>query len=151
MFAVVTVSAHWLREHWIQLKKDGYLRLALSSWDDGDALAPSDLGAHPACVKEHASVQLGPALVQTDGRIQILLEPLGGSKVARQFQRPGWHALSPTCSKIWMKSRDRSEVCMADVQPELNTRRKGILESTILQDKTVLLSGLGLGRGARSY
>jgi molybdopterin/thiamine biosynthesis adenylyltransferase len=37
------------------------------------------------------------------------------------------------------------DICFADVQPELATRRAGILESTILQDKTVLFIGVGTG------
>jgi molybdopterin/thiamine biosynthesis adenylyltransferase len=38
-----------------------------------------------------------------------------------------------------------ADVCFADVQPELETRRAGILESTVLAGKTVLCIGLGTG------
>src|SRR5439155_20202598 len=40
---------------------------------------------------------------------------------------------------------DPFNVRFADIQPELETRRSGILETTVLKDKTVLLIGLGTG------
>src|SRR4029078_6891090 len=43
------------------------------------------------------------------------------------------------------KSKERNVVVFADVQPELSTRRKGILETTVLNDASVLLIGLGTG------
>ena len=38
-----------------------------------------------------------------------------------------------------------SDVVFADVEPQLALRRSGILETTILKDKTVLCIGLGTG------
>jgi len=43
MFGVVTISSAWLRERWPELKKAGFLPVAFSSWDDGDALTQSEL------------------------------------------------------------------------------------------------------------
>ena len=47
MFAVATLSSRWLREHWPELKRDGSIAVALSSWDGGDALTQRDLGVQP--------------------------------------------------------------------------------------------------------
>jgi hypothetical protein len=48
MFAVVTLSSDWLREHWQQLVRDGWIDLSLSSWDDGDALTHAELCVQPS-------------------------------------------------------------------------------------------------------
>jgi hypothetical protein len=34
MFAALTLSTAWLRDHWDNLARDGYAPLSLSSWDD---------------------------------------------------------------------------------------------------------------------
>src|SRR5437879_2478105 len=43
MFAVVTLSSRWLREHWQQVKRDGCMPLTLSAWDNGDARTQIEL------------------------------------------------------------------------------------------------------------
>ncbi len=43
MFGVVTVSSAWLRGKWPELNKAGFLPVAFSSWDNGDALTQSEL------------------------------------------------------------------------------------------------------------
>src|SRR5258708_21609892 len=59
MFAVVTLSSRWLRDHWPQIPQDGCICVALSSWDDGDALTQSDLGVQPSPALDGAAVLFG--------------------------------------------------------------------------------------------
>jgi hypothetical protein len=42
-------------------------------------------------------------------------------------------------------AKDRREVVFADIEPQLDLRRAGILETTILKDRIVLCIGLGTG------
>ena len=62
------------------------------------------------------------------------------------FASPDSSLYSATCWRTPDGGAKQSiDVSFADVRPELATRRSGILESTILQDKTVLFIGLGTG------
>jgi molybdopterin/thiamine biosynthesis adenylyltransferase len=143
MFAVVTLSSEWLRKQWPQIEKDGKIAVRFSSWDNGDAFTQTDLGPLPSAkivegvlsLREEAGASGGSAPTVTLGvsepspnDLAVFVAPNGISYRAAAVQggRP-------------------AEVAFADVQPELATRRSGILETTILRDKSVLLLGVGTG------
>jgi molybdopterin/thiamine biosynthesis adenylyltransferase len=147
MFAVVTLSSDWLRHRWAQITQDRRLSIVLSSWDDGDALTQSDLGVQPSTSLQKAVLLLGDRVnPPKEAQLWIALTPVHHSNnEAPIFVAPdgsshnafGWRLLDGTKESI--------DVCFADVQPELATRRSGVLESTILQDKSVLFIGVGTG------
>src|SRR2546425_6999207 len=58
MFAALTLSTAWLREHWDNLAQDGYAPLSLNSWDDGDALTHAALGVIPAAASAAGCITL---------------------------------------------------------------------------------------------
>src|ERR1019366_9114049 len=147
MFAVVTLSSRWLRDHWQDIARDGWINLTLSSWDNGDALTQSDLCIQPSCSSDEATVLLGDKISPPTGiQVHIILEQTNGpASGAAIFAAPDGSLHRATCWKLVDGTKQSIDVCFADVQPELATRRSGILESTILQDKTVLFIGLGTG------
>lgn len=147
MFAVMTLSSSWLREHWPQVTSDGWLPVALSSWDQGDALTQADLGPQPSPCSEQAAILLTDQIsVPAEIRLRIRLMPADGpSPDAATFMAPDGSFHHATCRKVVDGSEHSIEVHFADVDPELATRRAGILESTILSDKTVLCIGVGTG------
>jgi hypothetical protein len=61
------------------------------------------------------------------------------------FAAPDGSLNRATCWRGADARKEELDVYFADVQPELATRRAGILESTVLQDKTALFIGLGTG------
>jgi molybdopterin/thiamine biosynthesis adenylyltransferase len=143
MFGVVTLSSEWLRGKWPDLKKAGSMPVTFSSWDDGDALTQSEL-----------CIQASPAAAQGTLLLSEADEPEGGLVIRlRATERPA-HAqdvfVSPDGARFsgQVIGRDEGtsdEVVFADVEPQLALRRAGILETTILKDKTVLFIGLGTG------
>lgn len=147
MFAVVTLSSRWMREHWAQIKKDGAAWVTLSKWDDGDALTQSDLGVQPSCDQDSAVVSFvreGNPLAGVS--IVVVLTPAADSKDDRAtFVAPDGSRYRAECWREVGDHREAIEACFADVQSELATRRSGILETTVLQDKTALIVGLGTG------
>lgn len=145
MFAVVTLSSQWMRDHWTDIQH-GALAVTLSKWDGGDALTQSDLGVQPSCDREIASVLLeGQAELLSAGSIEIVLAPEAGRSDAATFVAPDGSRYRASCWREADGGREAIDVSFADVQPDLATRRSGILETNILRDKTVLLVGLGTG------
>ncbi len=147
MFAVATLSSRWLREKWPEFKKDGSVAVPLSSWDDGDALTQSDLGVQPSGSIVEALVVLGDETKPLNGiNLRIDLRPGDGSKPdVSTFAAPdgSWHRA--VAQRMHNGKEESIDVWFADVQPELATRRSGILETNVLEDKTVLVLGVGTG------
>ncbi len=144
MFAVATLSSAWLRENWTQLARDGSILTSLSSWDGGDALTHSVLGVQPSPIVEEGVIFLDGAASPATDSLRIKLSPAAtGSKTA--FAAPDGKSYDAICARIRTGEEEKIDVFFADVQPELATRRSGILESTVLHDKGVLIIGLGTG------
>ena len=143
MFAVATVSSGWLRQNWHRLLADGSVQCRFSSWDDGDALTQCELGPLPSATVVQGAIALAGRSVSADSTtFRIDLRPIEKSEAGpSDFVAPD--------GSSYRASGNRSEqsisTVFADVQPELSTRRSGILETTILADKSVLFIGLGTG------
>jgi molybdopterin/thiamine biosynthesis adenylyltransferase len=143
MFAVVTLSSEWLRGQWPQVEKDGKIAVRFSSWDDGDAFTQVDLGPLPSAAIVEGVVSLREGTGAASGAAppvtQAVCEPSPNDLAV--FVAP--NGISHRAAAV--QGGRRAEVAFADVQPELATRRSGILESTILRDKSVLCLGAGTG------
>ena len=143
MFAIATVSSAWLRQNWTQLHANGRLSCEFSLWDDGDALTQCELGPIPSASVVQGAIVLSGRGFSADGtRLRIELEPIENAIAnALDFMAPDGCAY-----RAWgTRSEQSLTTVFADVQPELATRRSGILETTILADKSVLFIGLGTG------
>lgn len=146
MFGIVTLSSEWIREKWPELKSAGFLPVTFSSWDDGDALTQSELcvQASPATVR--GALLLGRAQRKDVDELTIVLEPTDGATSAQDlFVSP---EAAVYCGRVLNEAQQNSaspDVVFADIESQLALRRSGILETTILKDKTVLCIGLGTG------
>jgi molybdopterin/thiamine biosynthesis adenylyltransferase len=149
MFAVVTLSSDWLRAHWQELVCGGWIELVLSSWDDGDALTHTELCVQPSCATLHARLLLhehADVALSTPADVRVVLQRTEAQAAqSSTFAAPDGSFHRATCRRGADSKKEELDVHFADVQPELATRRAGILESTVLQDKTVLFIGLGTG------
>jgi len=145
MFAVVTLSSQWMRDRWSDIQH-GALAVTLSKWDGGDALTQADLGVQPSCDRETGTILLeGQAKEPAAGSIEIVLARGTGPADAATFVAPDGSGYRASCWREADGGREAIDVSFVDVQPELATRRSGILETNILRDRTVLLVGLGTG------
>jgi molybdopterin/thiamine biosynthesis adenylyltransferase len=147
MFAVLTLSTRSLLNRWSELTREGCVFVTLSSWDDGDAFTQSDLGIRSAPSLARAAVLVGDRRNSpADMQAYVLLTPTDGSKLdAATIAAPDGSYHRASAWRLVNGTEEPVDVCFADVQPELATRRSGILESTILRDKTVLVVGVGTG------
>jgi molybdopterin/thiamine biosynthesis adenylyltransferase len=148
MFAVMTLSAAWLRQNWPQILREGHISCSLSCWDDGDALTQRELGTQPSCIMVPGAIVIAGRNHTSDAAaLRTLLDPIDKASVKNtsHFVAPDGSAYQATAFRKSNESDESIPVMFADIQPELATRRSGILESTILADKSVLCIGLGTG------
>lgn len=146
MFAVVTLSSGWLREKWPDLTRTGSLPVGFSSWDDGDALTHLELCIQDSGTQAPATLVLGQQSRQPTEEMVIAIvptdKPIHRSDV---FVSPDNVAYGAELIKRGTAAVDGHEVVFADIEPQLDLRRAGILETTILKDRAVLCIGLGTG------
>jgi molybdopterin/thiamine biosynthesis adenylyltransferase len=146
MFSVVTLSAEWLRERWPELKKAGLLPVTFSSWDEGDALTQSELCVQPSPTIVEGSLLLGQQPMDKGAQLAILFEPTDGATSKPDvFVSPEGGVYRAKVLPQAGQSAGPPDIEFADIEPQLALRRMGILETTILKDKTVLCIGLGTG------
>ncbi|MGD9902809.1 MAG: ThiF family adenylyltransferase [Vicinamibacterales bacterium] len=142
MFAEITLSSRWLRENWEEIKS-GQAKASFSRWDDGDALTHTVLGVQPSPFTETAAVVLDPATAAADVSTNIVFSETGDARTDTSiFVAPDGRRFRASGTQ---PGGARFDVRFVDIQPELETRRSGVLETTILKDTTVLLIGLGTG------
>jgi len=147
MFAVVTLSSRWLREQWPLITRDRIVSAMFSSWDDGDAFTQCCLGVQPSPSVIEGAVLLGDGAVTPDGtQLRVLFTPVEGSSFdPSTFAAPDGSAHHAAAWRTVNNTDEAVTAVFADVQPELATRRSGILETSVLSDKSVLCIGLGTG------
>jgi molybdopterin/thiamine biosynthesis adenylyltransferase len=147
MFAVATLASAWLRQQWPHVLREGGVSCPFSAWDDGDALTQCELGPLPATTIVQATVSLAGREFTSEGTgFRVLLNPIEKASIdPAEFVAPDGSAYRATAFWIPNEFGQPISTVFADVQPELATRRSGILETTILADKSVLCIGLGTG------
>lgn len=145
MFAVATLSSQWLRARWNDFTRDSTLTVRFSSWDDGEALTQQELGPLPAAsLVEGTLSTAGKAASATKTPLLLVLNPAK----ADDSDPAVFIAPDGSAYRVSAQVNDDAEpvsVVFADVQPTLATRRVGILETTILADKSVACIGVGTG------
>jgi molybdopterin/thiamine biosynthesis adenylyltransferase len=145
MFGTITLSSDWLRDNWQKLRDNGSIQVHFSSWDGGDALTQSALCVTPSANSIETALFFAEENAKKYDGLALFLKTSPTSAL-----RPD-NFTSPTGDlygcRVWGgKNVDESvEVIFADVKPQLELRRAGIIEATILKDKTVLCIGLGTG------
>ena len=148
MFAVATLSARWLTEHWGDLTEAGVVSIRFSSWDKGDALTQFELGPLPAASLVEGVVTAKTESLPANAGVHIVLHPGEGPAPSNStFVAPDGSPHHAT-ARLRKDGKDEVlEVHFVDLQPELALRRHSLLETQVLQNKTVLVIGLGTGGG----
>jgi molybdopterin/thiamine biosynthesis adenylyltransferase len=147
MFAVVTMSTQWLNDNWGAIARERTMPIRFSSWDDGDAYTHCELGVLRAPAIVDAMILLGEGTPPVDSaKLRIVVAP-GKGPVSENstFVAPDG-SVHHAAAFLGGEGGDQLlEIAFADVQPELAMRRSGLLETNVLNDKTVLIVGLGTG------
>lgn len=146
MFGVVTLSAEWLRAKWPDLVATRSLPVDFSSWDEGDALTQVELCVQASASGAQARLVMDQGQAEPAAEMTIVLAPTDNpTSRSNVFVAPGGVAYRAEVIEPGEAAAGRREVVFADIEPQLDLRRAGILETTILKDKVVLCIGLGTG------
>jgi len=146
MFGVVTLSSAWLRDKWPNLTTLGSLPVDFSSWDDGDALTQLALCVQGSGTRASAMLVFGEQQAQPGYGLVISIVPTDKPTHRPDvFVSPDNIAYRAQVTEVVGPATGRREVVFADIEPQLDLRRAGILETTVLKDRTVLCVGLGTG------
>jgi molybdopterin/thiamine biosynthesis adenylyltransferase len=149
MFAVATLSTRWLADQWAAVIRDHIVPIRFSSWDEGDALTQFELGPLPASSVVEGVVLLGEKTAPPVGaKLRIVLHPGKGpvSEGSRFVAPDGSIHYAETLRHI--DGKDESlDTDFVDLQPEFAIRRSSLLETHVLEDKTILCVGVGTGGG----
>jgi hypothetical protein len=73
MFATVTLSSDWLREHWQKLKDNGSVPVQFSSWDGGDALTQNALCVTPSPTSVDSVLFFGKEAARDFDKLAVFL------------------------------------------------------------------------------
>ena len=145
MFAVATLSSGWLRQNWAHLIAEGGLVCRFSSWDGGDAFTQFELGPLPSTTVVGAIIAFAGRPVSVNGatfHVELNPIPKAGANPS-EFVAPDGSAYR--ASATMGQAATALSAVFVDIQPELSTRRAGILETSVLADKSILFIGLGTG------
>ena len=145
MFAAITLSANWLRQNWSRLQDAKSVAVTFSSWDEADALTHDALCviASPDAVESMLFLEEGNVMAY-DKLAVVLKATQSSASRLDNFPAPNGEVYAAVA---WDGSKldEATEIFFADVEPQLAIRRAGILETSVLKDKTVLIIGLGTG------
>jgi molybdopterin/thiamine biosynthesis adenylyltransferase len=147
MFAEATLSSRWLHEQWPQIVRDGMAPIRFSSWDRGDALTQCDLGPLSGSSVVDGAVFMGEsALRSSRAEVHVVFTKTDVSvEDPSTFVAPDGSVYT---AKGWLNVNGSDEpinITVVDVQPALAARRASILETSVLNDKSVLCFGVGTG------
>lgn len=146
MFATLTVSAEWLSERWTDISSGKAVEAELSSWDGGDALTHCKLGVQPSAERVTCKIGLSAAVTPPGSGLFATVERTeAGDRDKSVFVAPDKTRYRLRVSNGKRGASDQIDVVVAYVQPELELRRSGLLETSALADRSVLCIGLGTG------
>ena len=141
---MIVISSEYLDKNWEMLNSNGSLPTIFSEWDDGDTYTLAEIGKLPSSSLVEGIVTLQEAILE-DYPVVIQLLPSTIPDTSTNYKAPNGSAYN-----IIAKKKNCSEFIIAEVRIEnlhenIDKRRRGILESYLLKDKTVLIIGLGTG------
>ena len=141
---MITISVEFLNTNWKKLVDNKTLPIILSEWDDGETYVLSSMGVCPSRKEIYGAIVLGErettefkAVVQL---IQVANEK--GSYVSPTGE--SYKAIAYLNNEEKTK-KENVKTCIVNVGCELSARNRGLIETDILKDSSVLIVGLGTG------
>lgn len=147
MFGILTLSSGWLRDHWADLSKSGHISASFNVWDAGDCFTQSDFGVQRGETLTQGEI-IAPDGGNADVKAQLKIHfdhEKNDIDVAEVFLAPDGRRFRASAKFNGTDGVKDLQVEFADIQPSLATRRAGILETSVLNDKTALCIGVGTG------
>ncbi len=147
MFGVITLSGQWLRQEWHRLNGSASIAARFTSWDNGDAYTHYELGPQGGPTISECTIALERAS-EPAPRLRIVLTKVNAvGRAGNTFVATDGSIFVATAYEHQDGRDIPLDVTIAEVQPALSARRAGILETSVLSDRSALFIGLGTGGG----
>ena len=140
--SIVTITSNYLDAHWSQLVDTGILPTQLSEWDEGDAYTLSELGPLPGHKRTFGAVVLEDIDV-ADFPVVIRLQK--NHDEGGVYRCPNGTEYGITAERVNREEKKQLEVRVENISESISSRRRGLLETDLLKDKSVLIIGVGTG------
>lgn len=141
---MIVISSEYLDRNWTLLSNNGALPTTFSDWDDGDAYTLTEIGKLPSKTLAEGLITLHDDVTE-DYSVIVQFKQTNNSDTPANYQSPDGVAYE-AIGKV-EKNGDFviSDVRIENINENIDHRRRGILESNLLKDRTVLVVGLGTG------
>ena len=140
--SIVTITSDYLDGHWSQLVDTGILPTQLSEWDGGDAYTLSEIGPLPGHKRTLGAVVLEDVDV-ADFSVVIRLQK--NHDEGGVYRCPTGTEYGITAERVNREEKKQLEVRVENIAESISSRRRGLLETDLLKDKSVLIIGVGMG------
>jgi molybdopterin/thiamine biosynthesis adenylyltransferase len=141
---MITIPSEYLNNNWKKLADAKILPIVLSEWDDGDAYSLSSIGVSPSQKEVYGAVVLGERDVK---EYQIVIQ------LIKTSDEQSFDYVSPTGEKFKTVSYSNASKIkgekitthIVDVINGISSRYRGLIETGLLKNSSVLIFGLGTG------
>ena len=140
--SIVTITSDYLDAHWSQLLDTGILPTQLSEWDEGDAYTLSEIGSLPGHRRTFGAVVLEDIDV-SDFPVVIRLRK--NHDEGGVYRCPNGAEYGVTAERVNGEEKKPFAVRVENISESISSRRRGLLETDLLKDKSVLIIGVGTG------
>ncbi len=141
---MITITSDYLDANWKVLADTSILPIQLSVWDDGDAYTLAAIGKLPSPKVTLGAIVLEGAQV-SDFSIVIRLRKGTADKETARYHCPDGVEYGVSGERKKGGASESIPVRVDNIAKELSTRRHGLLETNLLEDRSVLIVGLGTG------
>jgi molybdopterin/thiamine biosynthesis adenylyltransferase len=139
---MITITSDYLDHNWRILADNGILPTRFSEWDRGDAYTLDGIGPMPSAKAAFASVVIGDTEVPETSLVIRLRKT---SRANDTYNAPDGTSYKVSATRTDGGVTTQIEVCVDNVAVKIAERRKGLFETDLLKDNSVLIVGLGTG------
>jgi hypothetical protein len=139
---MITITSEYLDQNWRILSDGGVLPTRFSDWDSGDAYTLDGIGPMPSAKVAFASVVIGDAKV---GDTPLVIRLHKTSSGDGTYKAPDGASYKASAIRTEGAEVTKIDVVIDNVAVKIDERRKGLFETDVLKDRSVLVVGLGTG------
>jgi molybdopterin/thiamine biosynthesis adenylyltransferase len=141
---MITIPSEYLNNNWKKLVDTKILPITLSEWDDGDVYSLSSMGACPSRKEVYGAVVIGESDIR-EYQIVIQLIKVSDEQPFDYASPTGEKFKAVSYSNAVNAKNEKIVTHIVDVGYEISSRHRGLIETDLLRNSSVLIFGLGTG------
>ncbi len=141
---MITIPTEFLNANWKTLVDNKMLPIILSEWDDGDAYVLSSIGACPSRKELYGVIVVGERELKEYKAVIQLIE-VSDKKESHYVSPTGENYKTVSYLNEGKTKKEDTRTHIVNIGCELSARNRGLIETDLLKDSSVLILGLGTG------